>query len=209
MKQPKNQKTALMVVAGLVGCFVIFQVIAKRPKEAAFTSNIEKFQKTRVPEFVLPKLDLGTFVAGDFFSLGQAKGQVLLVHFWASWCAPCRAEFPQLVEMAAQFEKGRRLDVYAVTEDEDLNAAAMFLREIAALEESKVKGKRKHFKWPANLHILVDSKNKTAKLYGTEKLPETYIVDSDRKLVSKVIAEQNWMSPEFLRFLEAMTSRGQ
>ena len=48
---------------------------------------------------------------------------------------------------------------------------------------------------------------KSSKLYGTERYPETYIIDQDGVLRRKFIGAQNWMSPEILNYLRALQPR--
>jgi len=59
-------------------------------------------------------------LAGKPQSLGQWKGKPLLVNFWASWCAPCVQEMPELSELAAK-EAGRRFNVIGIGIDSPAN----------------------------------------------------------------------------------------
>jgi thiol-disulfide isomerase/thioredoxin len=61
--------------------------------------------------------------------IASAKGKVLLVNFWATWCEPCRAEMPALAKLAASFRaKGFQLVTVSADEPEDEAAALQFLR---------------------------------------------------------------------------------
>ena len=60
-------------------------------------------------------------------SLDDLSGRVVLVNFWGTWCPPCRAEFPHIVELNAEFAGRDDFRLYAVscgsmTRDEDLRA---------------------------------------------------------------------------------------
>jgi thiol-disulfide isomerase/thioredoxin len=60
--------------------------------------------------------------------VASAKGKVLLVNFWATWCAPCRKEMPLLVSMERRLkEKGFRLVTVSADEPEQESSAAAFL----------------------------------------------------------------------------------
>lgn len=62
--------------------------------------------------------------------IASAKGQVLLVNFWATWCVPCRAEMPALAAMEARLRaRGFRLVTVSADEPEDEAAARRFLRQ--------------------------------------------------------------------------------
>ena len=65
----------------------------------------------------LPDLVLQS-VAGETWSLHGRRGRVVLLNFWATWCAPCRAEVPYLVRLSNKY-KARGLDVVGVTVDSE------------------------------------------------------------------------------------------
>ncbi|MCF2501838.1 TlpA family protein disulfide reductase [Dyadobacter sp. CY107] len=69
----------------------------------------------KAPEIVLSSL------AGDAITLSSQKGKVVLVDFWASWCAPCMEEQPELKKLYNQFNKSRnaekKFEIYGVSLD--------------------------------------------------------------------------------------------
>ncbi|MBI5380519.1 MAG: TlpA family protein disulfide reductase [Opitutae bacterium] len=68
--------------------------------------------------------------AGLTGSVPETKGKVLMVDFWASWCAPCRASFPVLARLHADFA-ARGLTIVAVGVDEKPSAYAAFVQKFA------------------------------------------------------------------------------
>src|SRR5260370_765769 len=74
------------------------------------------------PVFGLPDL------AGDTVRLVRFAGHVTLVNFWASWCDPCRAEFPLMAELARGFD-ARDFQVVAISDDVDRGKMLAFVRE--------------------------------------------------------------------------------
>lgn len=63
----------------------------------------------------------------------QHRGKVLVINFWATWCGPCREEFPDLIRFyKSNREKGVVLVSVSMDEPEDVGAAAEFLREQGA-----------------------------------------------------------------------------
>jgi len=74
------------------------------------------------PTFALPDL------AGDTVRLAWFAGRVTLVNFWASWCDPCRAEFPLMAELARSFD-ARDFQVVAISDDVDRGKMQAFVRE--------------------------------------------------------------------------------
>ena len=101
-----------------------------------------------------PPLDLPGF-DGPRFSLAAARGRVVLLNFWASWCEPCRDELPTLELLAARHERDG-LDIVAVNFRET-DAA---LRRFAAL-------------MPITLPIVRDADGAAARAWGARIFPTT------------------------------------
>jgi thiol-disulfide isomerase/thioredoxin len=95
--------------------------------DAAELLNAEgKTAQAARPPFV-PAFDLPDTV-GDTVSLVRFAGKVTLVNFWASWCDPCREEFPHMAELHGRF--GRRdFDIVAISDDVDRGKMLAFVRE--------------------------------------------------------------------------------
>jgi cytochrome c biogenesis protein CcmG/thiol:disulfide interchange protein DsbE len=80
-------------------------------KEAAQAHTIKLFKDpVAVPAFTVTTLD------GRRVSLADLKGKVVLVNFWATWCPPCRAEIPDLMELQARYKD--KLVVLGMSEDD-------------------------------------------------------------------------------------------
>ncbi len=106
------------------------------------------------PELVLePLSDLPIFTADDL-----ADGEMKLVNFWASWCAPCRAEHPNL-EMLA--DEG--LAIYGINYKDKPDQALAFLAELG----NPYTG------------IGADTAGRNAIHWGVYGVPETYLIDGD------------------------------
>ncbi len=78
----------------------------------------------RVQGDPFPALASADLVGG---ALPDTRGKVLLVDFWASWCAPCKASFPAYAKLQADYA-GRGLVIVAVSVDENASAYAAFVR---------------------------------------------------------------------------------
>jgi len=119
-------------------------------------------------------------------SLRQFRGQVVVLNFWASWCPPCIDETPSLVTMQQRL-KARGITVVGVSSDEDEQAYRRFVQE-----------------YGINFPTVRDPSEKVEHLYGTVKIPETYIIDRNGVLRRKFVSEVNWNSPELLTYLSTM-----
>lgn len=105
-------------------------------------------------------------------SLSDFEGQRVILNFWASWCAPCVKEMPLLTQAAKEFE-----DVALIALSSDLNEKNMmtFLNRYNHNTDGDV-----FFAYDANMAITQD-------LYGTFRLPETYLIDAQGNIQKKII----------------------
>jgi len=95
---------------------------------------------------------------GREFSTDQARGKVLLVNFWATWCGPCRAEMPEIEAYYLQHrEQGLRVLALSVDELADepkvREAAKPFSFDVAMVKSSKVSGLGRIWRMPVSAVI--------------------------------------------------------
>jgi cytochrome c biogenesis protein CcmG/thiol:disulfide interchange protein DsbE len=111
-----------------------------------------------------------TFPALDKFGLEgelpQVEGKVVLLDFWASWCAPCKKSFPVMKDLQDKFGS-RGFLVVAVCLDEKKAAMDGFLK-----------------KNPVPFVVLHDSKGQLAQRANIEKMPSSFLIGADGKVVS-------------------------
>jgi len=106
------------------------------------------------PSFTLP-------ARAGTVSLDSLRGKVVLVDFWASWCAPCRGSFPWLSRVADRYAADG-FTVVAVNLDKDRAAADRFLEE-----------------FPAPFAVAFDSSGRTAEKYRVTVMPTSFLVARD------------------------------
>jgi len=111
------------------------------------------------------------------FAAVPAKGPVI-VHFWASWCAPCRAELPMLVAFAHRYRL--RLDLVSV--DRNPKQARALLRALRIHEGSGVR-------------LLWDASGSAHRRWHVRALPTSYFVAQSGRLVARAIGARNWQDP--------------
>lgn len=70
----------------------------------------------------------GTNLAGDAFKLSQLQGKTVLIHFWATWCEPCKAEFEELQRLHTKYGKDG-FEVVSVSVDESKESVETYLKE--------------------------------------------------------------------------------
>lgn len=118
--------------------------------------------------------------------LANLRGKVVVLNFWASWCAPCVQEMPSLEALQQEMPQ---IQVVAVASNEDY---AQYQNYIA----------RQHL----DLLTVFDQKQTSNTLYGSFKFPETYIIDKQGVIRRKLIGPQEFTSPSFLRYLTKLAS---
>jgi thiol-disulfide isomerase/thioredoxin len=97
--------------------------------------------------------------AGGEMSLAGLRGQVVMINFWASWCGPCRQEFPALDEMYRKY-KPMGFAMLGINVESEQSDAERFL------------GIR-----PVSFPILFDPDNHVSHSYGVSAMPTTVLVD--------------------------------
>jgi len=117
----------------------------------------------RAHDFDLPSLD------GKTVKLSDLKGAVVVVDFWASWCAPCKKELPALDKLAAKYPG--KVVVLAVNIDKERKKAEGFLKQ-ARVQSVKV---------------LLDPAGKVAAAYDVPTMPSSFVVD-DKGMIRHVQA---------------------
>src|SRR5437660_1795121 len=111
-------------------------------------------------------------------TLSQFRGRVVVLNFWATWCAPCVEEMPSLVQMQRRLmDKG--VTVLAVSVDVDDNAYRQFVKNHGV-----------------NLLTVRDPAQKVNGMYGTFKFPETFVIDRKGFMRRKFIGAIDWNTPE-------------
>lgn len=128
---------------------------------AGASRAIEELKGKPAPGFALRSLD------GRTVRLADLKGKVVLLNFWATWCAPCRVEMPMLAELHAQY-RARGLEIIGISMDERGQEA-----QIAKFVATK------GVKYP----ILLNDEKIGDSYAGARFLPQTFLVDRSGKVV--------------------------
>lgn len=128
-----------------------------------------------------------TDIKGRNFKLDQFKGKTIILNFWATWCAPCVAEFPQLLELAHR-EKDNIVFI-ALSVDENPNAIERFIKRLPIEAQKNITLK--------NVIIGLDTdKTISRNLFKTIMYPETFIIDKDLMIIQKIEGITDWIGDD-------------
>lgn len=141
-------------VWGSIGFLVLALVLASCGGSGSGVSE-GITEGSRAPGFRLEALD------GSQISLEEYRGQVVLINFWATWCDPCRAEFPDL-QAVYEARQDDGFAVLGVNSHETRGAIAPFVAAMGA-----------------SYPILIDDGGRVAKAYRPVGLPMSVLLDQE------------------------------
>ena len=144
------------------------------------------YRGSRPPHVGSAAKDFAVRDADREVTLNQFRGQILILNFWATWCAPCMQELPSLTVMQDRM-RASGVVVLGVSIDVDDDAYHRFLKQ-------------------RNVNFLTvrDPEQRVAAMYGTSGWPETYIIDRQGVMRRKIVGPVNWDSPDITRFLNKL-----
>jgi peroxiredoxin len=132
---------------------------ASVPEDGNQLDGLESGQT--VPDFVL------TYGDGETVKLSDWRGQPVVINFWATWCSPCRAEMPEIVEAFERYQE-EDLVVVGVNVQESADKASEFAEE-----------------FQMSFPIALDSRGEIQQLYQVRGLPTTFFIDREGRLTAR------------------------
>ena len=136
------------------------------------------------PEFELPDRD------GKMHRLSEYRGRVVFLNFWASFCVPCREEMPSMESLVRQYDS-QGMVMVAISHDPEQ-------KDMNGFMDTFLPGER------SSMNVLWDPEVNTAKRYGTELIPETYIIDREGRIVARFVNAYDWTRPEVKQLIESL-----
>lgn len=156
---------------------------AESDTTASNTTALQPWRAGAAPAFKLPAASFDQPI-----SLDTQRGRVVLVHFFATWCEPCREELPALRRLVARAEPGSLSVLAIAVADVDLRVQR-FLQEI-----------------PVNFPVLLDRDRAVAKAWTISMLPSTVILDRNLKPRLGIEADFAWDRIEPAALLDQIKS---
>ena len=131
-------------------------------------NSYNQYKRVNSGSQIAPEISLNN-PDGKEIKLSSLRGQYVLIDFWASWCAPCRKELPNVVKLYNQY-KSKGFTVYSVSLDKDISAWKK------AIEDDKLT-------WPNHVSDLLGWESELPTLYGFQGIPHTVLIDKDGKII--------------------------
>ncbi|MBI5892912.1 MAG: TlpA family protein disulfide reductase [Deltaproteobacteria bacterium] len=123
---------------------------------------------------------------GKKVSIGDFKGKVVFLNFWATWCPPCKFEMPAMENLYKRY-KDKGLEIVAVNLQEGADTVKRFMQKNGY-----------------TFTALLDSNGDVSAVYNVSYLPITYIIDKNGKLVGKAIGAREWDSSSITNLVEEL-----
>lgn len=179
----KKRLTLLLLGLGL------FSILAHLSYRALVQQRNEQaqMQPSTTGMQVSEKINLQGVDSADL-ALGDLRGQVVLINFWASWCGPCLSEMPGLYELQRKFG-GRGFVVLGVNMDDNPQEGLKALKD-------KVGN--------APFHTYKGLGTPIADRFRIEGLPFTVVLDRDQNIRYSKAGQVNWMDSEATSMIEGL-----
>jgi thiol-disulfide isomerase/thioredoxin len=120
------------------------------------------------------------------YSLDQSRGKWVFLHFWASWCGPCRREMPAIEKLKASFAE-QPIDFILINTAEDEDTIFSFLGGVAP-----------------SLHSYMDREGELTELWAPRGLPTTFFIDPRGNLRYLSLGGRPWGQPDYRNFIKRL-----
>lgn len=160
-------KHFLPLLSILVSCFFTISCFANTPYE-----KFSQQPAIMAPDFTLP----GT--SEEEIKLSDYRGKIVLLNFWATFCAPCRMEMPSLQAISIKYQND---DVVVVA---------------VSLDSGREKAVKKWIKKMQLEFPIALEGNTAGDSYEVSALPVTFIIGKNGQLIGRILGEREWDSEE-------------
>ncbi|TAN63596.1 TlpA family protein disulfide reductase [bacterium] len=125
---------------------------------------------------------------GEKTSIKDFKGRAVLLHFWATWCAPCKDEFPAFEKLYQEF--GRK----------GLTILAVSIDSVAGLDEVT----KRAVSYGGTFPVYVARQGSVTNKYWTWGVPVTYFINKKGLIAARGIGQQDWAGEGIKRFVKEL-----
>jgi len=161
------------------------ETVAQPPSDKLNSGEMRAFVFRKEPQ----PIDAFSFVDGSEqpMSMADFKGKVVLLNLWATWCAPCRKEMPDLDRLQRDMGSDD-FEVVALSLDRSgLEASQKFLDDIGI----------------QHLKTYIDATSRASKPLRVVGMPTTILVDREGRELGRLIGPAKWDHPDAKRLIQA------
>lgn len=174
----------IALVAGLAVVQVVAVLVYLRVDAARRAPTT--FAATTLPGSPAPSIPAARPDGASLDAAAASRGGVRVVHFWATWCAPCVKELPTLLTEA---RRTPGVELVAISVDEQWEEVRRFFPDGIPPEVVKARDRDAHHR------------------YGSRTLPDSYVVSADGRLVERVTGARAWSQPAARQYLRSLPDR--
>ncbi len=186
----KKSYIAALAAFGIVSLVILGYGLGIRIPADQDSDNQETFTPDTAPELSFTSVD------GKRFALKDFKDKVIILNFWATYCAPCVAEFPSMLELVEK--SNGAVVLIALSQDEKQEDISRFLARFENKYGRTLRGD--------SFRMVLDTDQKISREYfSVMKLPETVVVDRNMRMIRKVAGAIDWSSAEALSYFSALS----
>lgn len=153
---------------------------------AAFAADI-------APPFGIRHYDIGTApnftlqdIDGETFDLSSTRGHWVFLHFWASWCGPCKEEMPTIQHLADELAENE-LEIIMVNTAEDEDTVFAFLGALNV-----------------DINSLLDKDGQVTEQWKPRGLPTSFLINPKGEIKYQAIGGREWNKPEYIVFIRRL-----
>jgi len=132
---------------------------------------------------------------GTMHTLSELSGHTVVLHFWASWCTPCREEFPKLLTVAQSMPD---IIFLTVSSDEDHSRAERFIVQMQRASQTR--------NLPNVLYAFDPKKTLTLDVFQTVQYPESIMLDAAHHLRRKFSGPVDWSKNDIKNYLRQLSN---
>lgn len=161
------------IVLALVASQGLVVLVFRWVEHDRATTKESTFRSERLPRAAAPDLILSS-PDGSSRRLADLRGKPVLLHFWATWCPPCKEELPGLLEIGRELARAGDLQLVALSMDQDWVAV------------------REFFNGEIPPEVMRDGAGSAADRYDVSTLPDTYLIGADGSMRLRFGGAREW-----------------
>jgi thiol-disulfide isomerase/thioredoxin len=165
----------------LLSCCLLLTGPARPTDTPSLPPGVMSVDGSAAPALRLNSID------GEPYDLAGARGHWVFVHFWATWCGPCKREMPAIQRMITRLQARRQIEFVMVNTAETEDEVFTFLAVVAP-----------------DVTPLMDTQGLVTERWQPRGLPASFLVDPQGRIRYQALGGREWDTPPYLDFLRRL-----